>query len=61
MKTHQKPKLVDQYNACATEPLIWIMKKYEIIDAKRKSTIKPPYHSLTISDQIKRPLETKHP
>ena len=60
MKPHPKPELVDQYNAYTIKPLMWIMKKYEIIDAKCKSTIKPPYHSLTISDQIKRLLETPH-
>lgn len=39
MKPHPKPELVDQYNAYTIKPLMWIMKKYEIIDAKRKSTI----------------------
>lgn len=50
MKPHPKPELVDQYNAYTIKPLMWIMKKYEIIDTKRKSTIKSLYHSFTISD-----------
>ena len=50
MKADPKPELIDQYKAYTIKPLVWIMKKYEIIDAKRKSTIKSLYYSLTTSD-----------